>query len=117
MIAHPNHRPPPAYQLAERRNRIAVEATIDYLSLPASTLTPRRDVVHITVANAAQLSHWQFDLGGEVRHTASTDGVALWTLYTNTPTRADGSTVAIRVHCPVVEGDDVLTDVRWGVPA
>ncbi|MGW7248859.1 hypothetical protein [Streptomyces decoyicus] len=93
-------------------NELAVGAMLDYLSLPAPTMTPRPDAVHITVTDTRDLGRWMFELGGEIHRSAGSDGVALWTLHTKTPTRADGSTVAIRVHVAVVDGEDVLTEVR-----
>lgn len=98
-------------------NRVAVEATLDHLSLPAPTRVARPDVVHITVPDVDDLGAWVYALGGEVRRGPSTDGAALWTLHTETPVRGDGSTVEILVHAVVVDGDSVLVDVRRAVSA
>lgn len=95
-----------------RSNEIAVKAAIDYLGLPSTTVRPRADVVHVTVVDAAELNRWHYELGGLITSTASGDGVALWTLVTKSPTRGDGSTVPIRVHAIIPEGDDVLIEVR-----
>ncbi|MFJ9468369.1 hypothetical protein [Streptomyces caniferus] len=108
----------PLADLARKRdNELAVGAMLDYLALPAPTMTPRPDAVHITVTDARDLGAWMYVLGGTVRHSAGSDGVALWTLHTATPVRRDGSTVAIRVHVAVVDGEDVLTEVRRSVTA
>ncbi|MFF1756176.1 hypothetical protein [Streptomyces sp. NPDC058266] len=96
-------------------NRLAVESMLGYLALPAPTLVARPDAVHITVDDVDDLAAWVFALGGTVHRGPSTDGAALWTLRTATPTRGDGSTVAILVHAAVVDGDDVLVDVRRAV--
>ncbi|MFF9088597.1 hypothetical protein ACF1BE_19635 [Streptomyces sp. NPDC014991] len=95
-------------------NELAVRSMLDYLPLPAATLTPRPDTVHITVTSANDLSRWMYDLGGRIEQSGGTAGVALWTLHTTTPPRGDGSTVSIRVHATVVDGDDVLTGMRPG---
>jgi hypothetical protein len=87
---------------------------IDSLGLPAATVTPRPNVVHVTVTGATDLSRWMYALGGHIVRSGGADGVALWTLRTETPVRRDGSTVPIRVHAAVVAGEDVLAEVRPG---
>ena len=115
MSAQPTERP---YTLTDSDrtagNELAVRAMLDYLPLPAATLTPRPDAVHVTVTGARDLSRWMYDLGGRIVQSSGADGVALWTLHTSTPARGDGSTVPIRVHAAVVDGEDVLADVRPG---
>lgn len=96
-------------------NRLAVAAMLGYLPLPAATVTPRPDAVHVTVTSARELSQWVYALGGRHRRTAAADGVVLWTLHTQTPERPGGSIVQIRVHAAVVEGEDVLAELRPGV--
>lgn len=98
-------------------NRIAVETAVSYLNLPAPVLIPRPNAVHITVTDVDDLGAWVYALGGEVHRGEHTDDAALWTLVTATPARADGSTVAVLVHVVVVDGEDVLTDVRSAVTA
>lgn len=98
-------------------NELAVASMLDRLSLPAATMTPLPDVVHVTVTSACDLSQWMYALGGRVVQTGGAEGVALWTLCTETPVRGDGSTVPIRVHAAVVAGEDVLAEVRPGVSA
>lgn len=97
---------------ATRRNRLTVETALDYLALPVSTLTARDDVVHVTVVDADALNRWHYELGGEIKAVPSDDGVALWTLVTNSPTRGDGSTIPICVHAVIPEGEDVVIEVR-----
>ncbi|WP_406337329.1 hypothetical protein [Streptomyces sp. NBC_00649] len=96
-------------------NRLAVEAAVAYLALPAPTLVARPDAVHVTVNDVDDLSAWVYFLGGEVRRGPSSDGAALWTLRTETPARPDGSKVTVYVHAAVVDGDDVLVEVRRAV--
>lgn len=114
MIAQPTERP--AAGVAQTNdNRVAVEALLGYLPLPAPPLVARPDAVHITVTDVDDLSAWVYALGGEVHRGPAADGAALWTLRTATPVRADGSTVAILVHPAVVDGDLVLVEVRRAV--
>lgn len=115
MSAQPTQRPPLSDSVRAADNRLAVAAMLDYLLLPSATMTPRPDAVHITVTSARELSQWMYALGGRYARTAGADGVVLWTLHTQTPGRRGGSTVPIRVHAAVVDGEDVLAEVRPGV--
>lgn len=98
-------------------NRIAVEVAVDYLGLHAPVMVARPDAVHITLTDVDDLEHWLYALGGSIRRGPSVDGAALWTLHTATPRRANGSTVPILVHVAVVDGEDVLTEIRSAVTA
>lgn len=113
MSVQPTHQPPPRGDHA----RTAVETAADYLNLPAPTLTTRRDAVHVTVHGPGDLARWMYALGGEVHSHAAGDGAVLLTLCTATPARQDGTRVAVRVHTAVVEGDEVLVDVRTAAGA
>ncbi|MFT2014648.1 hypothetical protein ACMA1D_02185 [Streptomyces sp. 796.1] len=114
MSAQPIERPPTHLRLVGD-NRHAVRSMLDYLALPAPTIVPRADAVHIAVADVDDLAAWLYALGGTVHRGPEQDGAALWTLHTQTPRRADGSSVAVRVHVPVVAGEDVLAGVRLAV--
>lgn len=92
-----------------------MQALLDGTNLPAPTLVARADAVHITVATTEDLAHWLYELGGEVRRGIPLDDVSVWTLRTQTPIRRCGSSVAIRVHCPVVTGEDVVSELRSAV--
>lgn len=96
-------------------NRHAVEALLGYLHLPAPTIVARPDAVHVTVADVDDLGAWLYALGGVVRRGPVCEGAALWTLHTQTPQRGDRSSVAVRVHVPVVVGEDVLHEIRAAV--
>ncbi|MFI6465716.1 hypothetical protein [Streptomyces sp. NPDC050538] len=117
MSAQPTERP---HELSDfdraAGNDLAVRVVLDYLSLPAATLSPRPAVVHVTVVDAGDLARWMYALGGELVQTGGSveDGVTLWTLRTATPPRGDGSAVPVRVHAAVAEGLDVLAEVRPG---
>lgn len=96
----------------------AVDAAIDYLNLP--TLRPpvaREDGVHVLVADSEQFSAWVFALGGDVNRGPALDGASLWSLRTATPQRADGSTVRILVHVPLVHGEEIPAEFRPAVSA
>lgn len=115
MSAQPIETPPPDTYAAISDNRLGAQVAIDYLALPAPTLVARPTVVHVTVADVDDLAQWVHALGGEVRRGIEMDGASLWTLRTETPVRGDGSTVAIRVHCPVVAGEDVIAEMYAAV--
>lgn len=94
----------------------AVEATIDFLDLPTSREPiAREDGVHIVVAGSEQFAQWTHALGGEVNRAPAIDGASLWTLRTETPRRADGSTVRIRVHVALVADEWVPEQFRGPV--
>ncbi|RRQ79367.1 hypothetical protein CQW39_09460 [Streptomyces griseofuscus] len=115
MSAQPTERPLTVTDFDRQAgNELAVSALLDYLPLPAAAMTPRPDAVHITVVSAHDLSHWMYDLGGRIVRDGGADGVTLWTLHTSTPERGDGSSVPIRVHAAVIDGEDVLAEVRPG---
>lgn len=95
-------------------NRLAVESLLDRLALPAPYIVTRLAEVHVTVADVDSLGAWVMALGGEVRRGPETDGASMWTLRTQTPVRGDGSTVAIRVHVPIVAGEDVIGGLYEG---
>lgn len=87
----------------------AAEAVIDYLNLP--TCRPpivREDGVHIVVRDGDDFSRWVHALGGDIAHTDTLAGAALYCLSTRTPRRADGSSVELRVHVALVVGEFAL---------
>jgi hypothetical protein len=97
---------------------VAVEAAIDYLMLP--TVRPpvvREDGVHVVVADGEQFAAWVYALGGDVNRAPALDGASLWTLRTQSPRRADGTTVPIRVHVPLVHDEVVPEQFRVAVTA
>lgn len=98
--------------------QFAVEAAIDYLALPtARPPLTREDGVHVVVADSEQFAAWVFALGGDVHRAPSLDGASLWTLRTETPQRADGSTVRILVHVALVHDEFVPVEFRGPVSA
>ncbi|MCX4615750.1 hypothetical protein [Streptomyces mirabilis] len=82
---------------------MAAEAVIDYLNLPtARPPIAREDGVHVIVRDGDAFARWVYALGGDVDHTDTLDGATMWSLSTETPRRANGSTVPIRVHVALV---------------
>ncbi|WP_328721785.1 hypothetical protein OHT52_21340 [Streptomyces sp. NBC_00247] len=112
MSAQPIEYPPPTTYAVTSDNRLAVQAVIDGLGLPAPTLVVRPDAVHVALADVDDLAQWMYELGGEMRRGIEIDGASLWTLHTETPRRGNGSTVRILVHAPVVSGEAVLAELR-----
>ncbi|BDH04856.1 hypothetical protein [Streptomyces seoulensis] len=114
MSAQPTERPLSNWD-REAIGELAVSALVDYLPLPVGAMTPRADAVHITVVSSRELALWVWELGGRIDKGPSSGGVTLWTLYTETPERGTkGAPVLIRVHVAVVDGEDVLAEVRPG---
>ncbi|MEU6279789.1 hypothetical protein [Streptomyces sp. NPDC047028] len=109
---------PPVSELAQTSdNRIAVEVMLDYLALPAPSVTARPDAVYVSVADVDDLGAWLTARGGRVHVHPAGDGVELWTLLTSSPERADGSSVPIRVSAPVPAGEVVLGYIVAAVAA
>lgn len=98
-------------------NRIAVEAMLDYLPLPAPTVIARPDAVFVMVADVDDLGEWLRARGGTIHRTSAADGLELWTLLTSTPKRRDGSSVPVRVSVPVPMGETVQDFIHQAVAA
>lgn len=98
-------------------NRTAVEAMLDFLSLPAPTVIPRAEAVFVTVADLDDLGEWLQQLGGVIHVSSAGDGLELWTLLTATPKRGDGSKVPVRVSVPVPMGEVVMAHILAAVTA
>lgn len=109
--------PRPSEYALTSDNRIAVEAMLDYLPLPAPTVIPRADAVFVTVADLDDLGDWLKELGGRIHVTSAGDGLELWTLLTQTPPRRGGRRVSVRVSVPVPMGESVMPYLRKAVAA
>lgn len=84
----------------------AVEAVADYFNLPKNRpLIERDDAVHVIVRDGDDFAAWVHALGGEIKQAPAHDLAWLYTLRTQTPRRANGSTVEIRVHVALVDGE------------
>lgn len=97
--------------------RIAVDAMLSATGLPAPSVVVHPDVAHVTVNDPDDLALWLGKLGGEVHRYPPREGVAMWTLWTFSPVRGDGTQIPINVHAIVVEGEDVLDEVVRAVAA
>lgn len=96
----------------------AVEVAVDTFNLPAARPPILRDdAVHVFVVDSEQFAAWLFSLGGDVNRAPALDGASLWTLRTQTPRRADGSTVPIRVHVALAHDELVPAEFRGAVSA
>lgn len=108
-------RPRPA---TAEQQLVAVESTVSYLNLPtARPPIVREDGVHVVVVDGEQFAAWVFALGGDVNRAPAVDGASLWSLRTETPRRADGSTVRIRVHVALVHDEFVPAEFHGSVSA
>ncbi|MEU6527835.1 hypothetical protein ABZ869_01420 [Streptomyces sp. NPDC046928] len=112
----------PLSELAERYeqtsdNRIAVEAMLGYLPLPAPTMIARADAVFVTVTDVDDLGQWLRELGGKIHRSSAADGLELWTLLTLTPPSRRRERVRVRVSVPVPMGENVMDYIRAAVAA
>lgn len=98
-------------------NRLAVEAMLDYLPLPAPTVIARADAVFVTVADLDDLGAWLRELDGRIHITSAADGLELWTLLTQTPPSRARGRVPVRVSVPVPQGEQVMDYIRAAVAA
>lgn len=98
-------------------NRIAIEAMLDYLPLPAPTVIPRAEAVFVTVADVDDLGEWLRELGGKIHRSSAADGLELWTLLTETPPSRARGRVPVRVSVPVPMGESVMDYIRAAVAA
>lgn len=117
MITQTTYRPPVTTLGAISDNRLAVEAMLDSLALPCPTLVSRPDAVYVTVTDVDDLGVWLCERGGDIHVSTAFEGVELWTLHTETPKRANGSPVAVRVSVPVLAGEPVMDYIRAAVTA
>lgn len=98
-----------------RDNGDAVQVLIDRTGLPAPTLVPQADMVHVILADVDDLAPWVAELGGIVGAGETPAGLIEWTLRTElTATRRRGA-VPIRVHALAVREQDVLPSLRAAV--
>jgi hypothetical protein len=98
-------------------NRLAVEAMLGYLPLPAPTVIARPDAVFVTVADVDDLGEWLRELGGRIHRSSAADGLELWTLLTETPPSRTRGRVPVRVSVPVPMGEQVQDFIRQAVAA
>jgi len=105
---------PSAYALT-RDNGNAVEALLDRTGLPAPTLVPQPDAVHVMLADVDDLAPWLAELEGRIAVTPSAVGLDTWTLHTQLVANRRRGAVRIEVHALAVSGQFVLPSVRAAV--
>lgn len=106
-----------ARALLQRANAREVELLLDRVPLPAPSLTPRPEYVHVMAADVDDLGEWLRELGGVVHISPVFEGAELWVLHTSTEPREDGSSVSVLVSVPVPVGELVMDWIRAAVVA
>ncbi|MFI5473125.1 hypothetical protein ACIA6D_23160 [Streptomyces cacaoi] len=101
---------PSEYELT-RGNGDAVQVLVDRTGLPAPTLVPQADVVHVILADVDDMAPWLAELDGRVTVDA-TRGVRSWTLHTELVATRRRGAVPIQVHALAVLGQSVLPSLR-----
>ncbi|MQT03895.1 hypothetical protein FF041_28110 [Streptomyces jumonjinensis] len=102
---------------AVAETRLAVTALLDYMPLPAPTMSARADAVYVNVADPDDLLPWLAALDGTIHRSPAFEGVQLWTLHTFTPPGRTGDRVPVRVSVPVPCGEPVMHELLSAVAA
>jgi hypothetical protein len=96
----------------QRDNATAVQALIDRTGLPAPTLVPQPDMVHVVLADVDDLAVWRAELDGRVRADVTPWQTVEWTLFAQLEATSRRGAVLIVVHALAVPGQDVLPVLR-----
>lgn len=104
--------PLPSPYARQRDNATAVQALIDRTGLPAPTLVPQPDAVHVVLADVDDLAPWRAELDGRVRADETAWQTVEWTLFVEIPATRRRGPVLIVVHALAVPGQDVLPSLR-----
>ena len=96
----------------QRDNATAVQALIDRTGLPAPTMVPQADAVHVVLADVDDLALWRAELDGRVRADATAWQTVEWTLFVQLPATSRRGVVLVVVHALAVPGQDVLPSLR-----
>ncbi|MFJ8995547.1 hypothetical protein ACIRQH_34725 [Streptomyces sp. NPDC102279] len=99
-----------------RDNGDAVQVLIDRTGLPAPTLVPQPDAVHVMLADIDDMAPWLAELGGRLV-VDGTPGCRTWTLLTELEATRRRGAVPVQVHALTVLGQDVLPSLRSAVAA
>lgn len=108
----PLHEAPLSPYARTRDNGMAVQALIDRTGLPAPTLVPQADVVHVVLADIDDMAPWLAELDGWVGVSPEQGGVRTWTLHTGLEATRHRGAVQVWVHALAVPGQDVLPALR-----
>jgi hypothetical protein len=106
------HQAPLSEATRARSNGIAVQALLDRTGLPAPTVVPQADVVHVVLADIDDMAPWLAELDGWVGVSAEQGGVRTWTLHTGLEATRHRGAVQVWVHALAVPGQDVLPVLR-----
>lgn len=96
----------------QRDNALAVQALIDRTGLPAPTVVPQPDAVHVVLADVDDLALWRAELDGRVRADETSWRTVEWTLFAQLAATSRRGAVLIVVHALAVAGQDVLPALR-----
>ncbi|MEV8477841.1 hypothetical protein [Streptomyces sp. NPDC051173] len=115
MSTQPIERPPTNRWAAISDNTLAVNVLLGSTGLPAPTVIPLPEAVHVSVADVDDLGLWLAERGGEIHVSPAFEGVQLWTLHTTTPERADGSSVSVLVSAAAPADQMIRHDILTAV--
>jgi hypothetical protein len=104
--------PLPSPYAMQRDNATAVQALIDRTGLPAPTLVPQPDAVHVVLADVDDMALWRAELDGRVRADETAWRTVEWTLFAQLPATRRRGVVLVVVHALAVPGQDVLPSLR-----
>lgn len=96
----------------ERDNAQVVQALIDRTGLPAPTIVPQPDMVHVVLADVDDLAPWRAELDGRVQADETAWQTVEWTLFVEVPATRRRGPVLVVVHALAVPGQDVLPSLR-----
>jgi hypothetical protein len=97
-----------------RDNGDAVQTLIDRTGLPAPTLVPQADAVHVILADIDDMVPWLAELGGYVSVDGA-PGCRTWTLCTELAATRRRAAVLVQVHALTVLGQDILPSLQSAV--
>lgn len=104
--------PLPSPYAMQRDNSDAVQVLIDRTGLPAPTVVPQADRVHVMLADVDDLVPWFAELDGWVGVSRESGALRTWTLHTELAATHRRAAVRIEVHALVVDGQAVLPSLR-----
>lgn len=116
-VLPPHETPLPSVYELTRGNGDAVQVLVDRTGLPAPTLVPQSDRVHVMLADIDDMAPWLAELGGRVQLGETAAAMVEWTLYTELTATRRRAAVRIEVHALAVDGQAVLPSLREAVAA
>lgn len=104
--------PLPSPYAMQRDNATAVQALIDRTGLPAPTMVPQADAVHVVLADVDDLALWRAELDGRVHADETPWRTVEWTLFAELSATRQRDAVLVVVHALTVPGQGVLPSLR-----